>query len=164
MLLVGSKPTGTFQTEVPTISSCFYTLIPNWSPMSILNATTLGGSLTCKDVAASIRWYEQVLGFTVAFPFEHDGKLVGAIISAGDIRLVLNQDDGALGWDRIKGQGQYLQINVASADDVDAAAERIRAADGTLIDEPADRPWGARMFNFRDPDGFKLGISTPLDG
>jgi uncharacterized glyoxalase superfamily protein PhnB len=130
--------------------------------MSILNATTLGSSLTCKDVAASIHWYEQVLGFTVAFPFEHDGKLVGAVITAGDIRIILNQDDGALGWDRIKGQGHYLQINVASAADVDAAAERIRAADGTLIDEPADRSWGARMFQFKDPDGFKLGVSTPL--
>ncbi|MBX3147445.1 MAG: VOC family protein [Gemmatimonadales bacterium] len=132
--------------------------------MSALNATTLGCSITCKDVAASIRWYEQALGFTVAFPFESDGKLVGAVIVAGDIRIVLNQDDGALGWDRIKGQGFYLQINVKSPADVDAAAERIKTAGGTLIDEPADRPWGARMFQFRDPDGFKLGVSTPLGG
>jgi len=130
--------------------------------MPNLNATTLGCSLTCKDVEASIRWYEQVLGFNVAFSFEHAGKVVGAVIVAGDIRIVLNQDDGALGWDRIKGQGFYLQINVASAADVDAAAERIRAAGGTLIDEPSDRPWGARMFQFRDRDGFKLGVSTPL--
>jgi uncharacterized glyoxalase superfamily protein PhnB len=132
--------------------------------MSSLNATTLGCSMTCKDIAASIRWYEQVLGFQVAFSFEKEGKVAGAAIVAGDIRILLNQDDGALGWDRIKGQGFYLQINVASPADVDAAAERIRAAGGNLIDEPADRPWGARMFQFRDPDGFKLGVSTPLGG
>ena len=77
---------------------------------------------------------------------------------------MLNQDDGQLGWDRIKGQGFYLQINVAAPADVDAAAERIKAAGGTLLNEPADRPWGARMFMFRDPDGFKLGVSTPLNG
>jgi len=130
-----------------------------------LNATNLGCSLTCKDVAASIRWYEQVLGFTAAFPFEQDGKLLGAVMTAGDIRIVLNQDDGKLGWDRIKGQGLYLQINVAGAADVDAAAARIRSAEGgSLINEPEDRPWGARMFYFRDPDGFKLGVSTPLQG
>ena len=46
----------------------------------------------------------------------------------------------------------------------DAAAARIKAAGGALIDEPADRPWGVRMFQFRDPDGFKLGVSTPLAG
>lgn len=132
--------------------------------MPTLNATTLGCSLTCKDVAASIRWYEQVLGFEIAFSFDKEGKIAGAAMVAGDIRILLNQDDGALGWERIKGQGLYLQINVGSAADVDAAAERIRAAGGTLIDEPADRPWGVRMFQFRDLDGFKLGVSTPLKG
>ncbi|HXW06993.1 MAG TPA: hypothetical protein VD833_17300 [Vicinamibacterales bacterium] len=33
-----------------------------------------------------------------------------------------------------------------------------------LLGEPADRPWGARMFQFTDLDGFKLGASTPLVG
>lgn len=128
------------------------------------NATTLGCSLTCKDLETAIDFYRDALGFAVDMTFEHEGKLAGAVISAGDIRIVLNQDDGKLGWDRIKGQGFYLQINVAGAADVDAAAERIKAAGGSLIDEPADRPWGARMFQFRDPDGFKLGVSTPLKG
>ena len=129
-----------------------------------LNATTLGCSITCKDLQASIRFYRDAIGFAVAQTFENDGKIAGAIIAAGDCRIVLNQDDGKLGWDRIKGQGFYLQINVAGAADVDAAAERITAAGGTLLDQPADRPWGARMFQFRDLDGFKLGVSTPLPG
>src|SRR5579862_6816085 len=113
------------------------------------NATNLGCSLTCKNIEASIKWYRDVLGFT-AQTFEHDGKVVGAMINAGDIGIVLNQDDGKLGWDRIKGQGFYLQLNVAGPGDVDAAAVRIKAAGGTLLSEPADRPWGARMFQFRD--------------
>ena len=127
-----------------------------------LNATALGCSLTCKEVETSIAFYRDVLGFSVDMTFENEGKLAGAVISAGGIRIVLNQDDGKLGWDRIKGQGFYLQLGVAGAADVDAAAARIKAAGGTLIDEPADRPWGARIFQFRDPDGFKLGVSTPL--
>ncbi len=127
-----------------------------------LNATTLGGSLTCKDLDASIRFYRDAIGFAVAQTYEHDGKVVAAVVEAGDCRLVLNQDDGKLGWDRIKGQGFYLQINVAAPADVDATAARIKAAGGALIDEPADRSWGVRMFQFRDLDGFKLGVSTPL--
>jgi uncharacterized glyoxalase superfamily protein PhnB len=129
-----------------------------------INATNLGCSITCKDVQASIRFYREAIGFAVAFTFEHEGKVAGAVVTAGDCRIVLNQDDGKMGWDRVKGQGFYLQINVAGAADVDAAAARIKAAGGTLIDEPADRPWGARMFQFKDPDGFKLGVSTPLAG
>jgi len=128
------------------------------------NATTLGCSLTCKNLDSAIRFYRDAIGFTVEHSFEHEGKVVAAVIAAGDIRIVLNQDDGKLGWDRIKGQGFYLQVNVAAPADVDAAAERIKAAGGSLLNEPADRPWGARMFQFLDPDGFKLGVSTPLAG
>ena len=127
-----------------------------------INATTLGGSLTCKDLEASIRFYRDAIGFAVAQTYENDGKVAAAVVAAGHCQLVLNQDDGKLGWDRIKGQGFYLQINVAALADVDATAARIKAAGGTLIDEPADRPWGVRMFQFRDLDGFKLGVSTPL--
>lgn len=130
--------------------------------MTAINATTLGCSITCKDLDASIRLYRDAIGFTVAHSFERDGKVVAAVIQAGDCRIVLNQDDGKLGWDRVKGQGFYLQINVGTAADVDAAAVRIKSAGAQLIDEPADRPWGVRMFQFRDLDGFKLGVSTPL--
>ena len=127
-----------------------------------LNATNLGCSITCTDLAASIRFYRDAIGFAVAQQFENEGKVVAAVIVAGNIQIVLNQDDGKLGWDRIKGQGCYLQINVPTYADVDGAAERIKANGGTLLSEPADRPWGARMFQFKDLDGFKLGVSTPL--
>lgn len=131
---------------------------------AVLNATTMGGSITVKDLDAAIRWYHDVIGFVVDQTYEHEGKVVAAVISAGDIRLVLNQDNGQLGWDRIKGQGFSIQLNVAAPADVDAAAARIKAAGGALVDEPSDRPWGVRMFQFKDLDGFKLGISTPLKG
>lgn len=129
-----------------------------------IHATNLNCSLTCKDVEASIRFYRDAVGFTVARTFENGGKIAGAVVVAGDCRIVLNQDDGKLGWSRVKGQGFYLQINVAGVADVDAAAARIRAAGGTLLSEPEDRPWGARVFQFHDLDGFKLGVSTPLAG
>jgi len=129
-----------------------------------IRATTLGCSLTCKDLEASIRFYRDAIGFTVATTFEREGKVATAVMTAGDCRIVLNQDDGKLGWDRIKGQGFYVQINVVAPADVDAAAARIQAAGGTLLGEPADREWGARMFVFKDLDGFKLGVSTPLVG
>ena len=127
-----------------------------------INATTLGCSITCKDLEAWIRFYRDAIGFAVLQNYEHEGKVVAAVLGATDCRIVLNQDDGKLGWDRIKGQGFYLQFNVAGLADVDAAAARIKAAGGTLIDEPANRDWGVRMFQFRDLDGFKLGVSTPL--
>lgn len=129
-----------------------------------INMTNLGCSITCKDIEASIRFYRDAIGFAVEQTFDREGKVVAAVVGAGSCHIVLNQDDGKLGWERIKGQGIYLQLNVVSAADVDAAATRITAAGGTLLNQPADRPWGARMFQFLDLDGFKFGVSTPLAG
>jgi uncharacterized glyoxalase superfamily protein PhnB len=129
-----------------------------------LNATTLGCSITCKDLDASLRFYRDGIGFAVGQTYERDGKVVAAVVTSGNCAIVLNQDDGKLGWDRIKGQGFYLQINVAAPADVDAAAERVAAAGGEILSPPADRAWGVRMFQVRDIDGFKLGVSTPLAG
>lgn len=129
---------------------------------AVIKATHLSCSLTCKDLAASMRFFREAVGFGVAATYETEGKVTTAVIVAGNCQIVLNQDDGKLGWDRIKGQGFYLQINVQDAAEVDATAARIKAAGGTLTDEPADRPWGVRMFQFKDIDGFKFGVSTPL--
>lgn len=129
---------------------------------AVLNATNLSCSITCKDLEASIRFYRDAIGFEVTRTYENEGKVVAADVAAGDCRIILTQDDGKMGWDRIKGQGFYLQINVAGAADVDATAARITAAGGALLSEPADREWGVRMFQFKDLDGFKLGVSTPL--
>ena len=134
------------------------------APTVSIDVTAMGCSITCKDLEASIRFYRDAIGFGVAQTYEREGKVATAIIVSGNSSIVLNQDDGKLGWDRTKGQGFYLQLNVASAAEVDAAAARIKAAGFTLLDEPADRPWGARMFQFNDLDGFKLGVSTPLAG
>ena len=134
------------------------------STSAAINATNLGCSLTCKDIEASIRFYLDAIGFAVEQSFTHEDKVVAAVVVAGDCRLVLNQDNGKLGWDRIKGQGFFLQINVANVADVDAAADRIKATGAALLSEPADRPWGVRMFQFNDLDGFKLGVSSPLAG
>ena len=81
-----------------------------------INATNLGCSITCKDLEASIRFYRDAIGFAVAQTFENEGKVVAAVVAAGDCSIVLNQDDGKRGWDRIKGKGFYLQVNGRALD------------------------------------------------
>ena len=86
------------------------------NPSAAINATTLGCSITCKDLDASIRFYRDAIGFGVAQTYEHEGKVVAAVVGAGNISIVLNQDDGKLGWDRIKGQGFYLPVSYTHLD------------------------------------------------
>ncbi|MEX2584158.1 MAG: VOC family protein [Gemmatimonadota bacterium] len=120
-------------------------------------ATALSASLTVNDVHTSLTWYRQ-LGFVVDRKHEHEGRLLAVSLVAGAVRILLNQDDGEKGWQRVKGEGFSLQITTAQ--DVDAIADRIRSRGFTLASEPADMPWGARMFRLQDPDGFKLAISS----
>jgi len=126
---------------------------------SALQAESLMVSLTVKDLMASRKWYHEVVGFAVENEYEHEGVLRAIALRAGKVRVLLNQDDGAKGWDRKKGDGMSMTI---TTDDVDGAAARIKAAGGTLGAEPEDKPWGARMFPVTDPDGFRFAISTPI--
>ena len=121
-------------------------------------ARALQVSLTVSDVEASLAWYCDVIGFTVDRRHERNGKLAGVSIKAGDVRILLNQDDFAKGKERTKGEGFSMQI--VTAQNVDDIAQRIRDHGGTLATEPADMPWGARVFRVLDPDGFKIAIAT----
>jgi uncharacterized glyoxalase superfamily protein PhnB len=123
-----------------------------------LDGRTLSASLTVKDVHQSMTWYHDVMGFTIDGRHEREGVLRAVSLRAGDVRIVIGQDDGAKGWDRIKGEG--FSLMVTTAQDINALAARIKARGGTLDSEPADMPWGARVFRLRDPDGFRLAISS----
>ena len=115
-------------------------------------------SLTVKDIQQSLAWYTDVVGFTVNQKHERDGQLRAVSLEAGDVRILIGQDDGAMGWTRVKGEGFSLQLTTSQ--DIDEIANGIKARGGTLASEPVDTPWGARVFRLVDPDGYKLAISS----
>ena len=123
------------------------------------HATMFAISITVKDLGKSLAWYQEVLGFTIERKIEREGKLRGVALKAGDVRLSINQDDGAKGWNRVKGEGFSLRITTNQ--NIDELAKRIKEHGGTLESEPTDTPWGSRLFSLKDPDGFKLVISSP---
>lgn len=122
-----------------------------------LQAKSIGPSFTVDDLERSIRFYEGV-GFGVEERWEEDGVLQGVMLRAGAARIGLSQDDWGKGRDRVKGVG--MRIFVGTAQDIDALAERAKAAGVSLDAEPHDTPWGARAFGVTDPDGFMLTISS----
>jgi len=122
-----------------------------------MNANALSVSLTVKDVRASLAWYRDVLGFAIAQEYERGGALRAVSLSAGVARLLLSQDDGAKGSDRAKGEG--ISFMLTTAESIDAIATRAKAAGAVLDSEPADA-FGRRAFRLRDPDGFRIAISS----
>jgi uncharacterized glyoxalase superfamily protein PhnB len=123
-----------------------------------LVAQSLQASLTVADVRRSVDWYRDVLGFSIDQEHEREGRLVAVSLKAGTIRILLTQEDGAKGADRIKGLGFSLQITTAQ--DIDALASNAKRAGATLDTEPTDA-WGVRVFRLRDLDGFRLVFASP---
>ncbi len=82
---------------------------------------------------------------------------MAASLKAGSVQVLLTQDDGAKGAERQKGEGISLQFTTSQ--NIDELAQQIKERGGTLATEPADA-MGARVFRLRDPDGFKLVISS----
>jgi len=87
------------------------------------SARNLQASLTVKDLETSLAWYRDVVGFAVDQKHERAGKLMAVSLKAGDVRILINQDDGAKGLDRVKGEGFSLQFTTDQ--NVDEIASRI---------------------------------------
>lgn len=132
--------------------------VPRKQPESF-RARSLAASLTVNDLERSLAFYRDVLGFTEDRRHERDGKLVAVSLKAGDVELLLGQDDGKKGMDRVKGVGFSMQFTTAQ--DIDALAAQVKARGGTLASEPHPLPWGARVFRVQDPDGFMLVFTSP---
>ena len=123
-----------------------------------MNGSALSASLTVNDLDKSLAWYTDVLGFAVDRRHEREGKLMAVSLQGGDVRLLLNQDDGKKGLDRAKGEGFSLMIT--TGENIDDIANGIKSRGGTLDLEPTDMPWGKRVFRLHDPDGFRFAVSS----
>ena len=129
------------------------------SSTATLNGKTVMPSLTVNNLQQSLDFFGG-LGFEIEDRWEENGKLLGAMLKAGEARLGLSQDDGKKGANRVKGVG--MRIYVEAADDIDQVAARAKASGITLTKEPHDTEWGTRAFEVTEPSGFLLTIaSTP---
>ena len=119
----------------------------------------MGAGITANDAAASIKWYCDVLGFSLKERWEHEGVFLGGSVVHGDVAVNIGQDDWKLGRDRKKGQG--VRFFITTADNIDAYAKAITSRGQTLEHEPKDE-WGFRAFSVADPDGYKITFLKPL--
>ena len=127
---------------------------------STLQAKTLMPTLTVNDLQASIRFFEG-LGFGAGERWEHEGKLLGVTMQAGDLEVGLSQDDWKMGRDRQKGVG--LRFYISTTQNIDELAARAKK-NGVALDKDAhDTQWGARAFDVTEPSGFKFTIASHVD-
>jgi uncharacterized glyoxalase superfamily protein PhnB len=108
------------------------------------------------DVEAAARFLQTAFGFTLAFTSpDPEGGLAHAQLTHGATLLMLGHAGGgglglatsARGLPKLHA-GVYVFV-----DDVDAHCKRAREAGAKVMIEPADQPWGDRMYCAMDPEG-----------
>ena len=135
-------------------------IFPRQQPET-LRLRGLSAGLTVDDLARSMRFWVDGLGFYVKERWERNGVLGAVSLVAGGSEVNLSQDDWAKGRGRLKGIG--VRLYAETTEDLAVLAERVRRR-GVPAAGPVVAPWGARVLHFNDPDGFQLTIFQEMGG
>jgi uncharacterized glyoxalase superfamily protein PhnB len=106
--------------------------------------------LSVDDVDRAVDFYCSTLGFEKAYAFEQDGETAFAFLTLEPL---------GIGLARRAPDAPEVALWIY-ADDVDAAAERLRSAGAEEIASPADQEWGERLCTFRDADGHLIHVGS----
>jgi catechol 2,3-dioxygenase-like lactoylglutathione lyase family enzyme len=123
-------------------------------------ATLLGGhvqifniiaQLRTTDLAASIRFYTALPGFTLAFQYEDFYAGIRAGRQLFHLKLVDVKDSSI----DVVARDEHFHLYFETAD-VNAAADACRRAGVALMTDIHQTPWGTREFVVRDDQGHTL--------
>jgi uncharacterized glyoxalase superfamily protein PhnB len=111
------------------------------------------------DVAATMRWYEQNLGFE-AFPFPAAPPHAFCVLVQGAIEIMLQRVAGQPKLEVYRQRPGGVWHAYLRVEGVHALYEQVRARPEVVIVEPIRRqPYGDTEFVVADPDGHLLVFS-----
>lgn len=122
-----------------------------------------------RDVEASSRWYQEVLGLKSGHGGPDYEMLFAGAPHASPLSLQLHRWDaeehGYLGTpNRDRGNGVSLWFEAADRAALDATLERARQVGAEVMEEPHWNPLAHHHeFAMQDPDGYVLVVATPFE-
>lgn len=122
--------------------------------------------LNVRDVERSLEFYKGVFGFSVLSKWESDGRLAWVRIGSERVELMLNRSEVAANDEeasiRRKKSGAFSDVVLYfEVPDVDALHAKLKNM-GILATPPFDNQSGTREMHARDPDGYQLSFTSPL--
>jgi catechol 2,3-dioxygenase-like lactoylglutathione lyase family enzyme len=106
--------------------------------------------VSVEDLDRSLRLYRDALGLTESYRLDELAML--RVAPAGP-EVMLHQRPPTAG---------LASVAIGyTVDDVDAATLAAVAAGATIVDPPADEPWGERQSVLTDPDGHVICLVSP---
>ena len=133
--------------------------------LSAMTVTISAMFIPVSDPDAALGFYRDALGLEVRVDVSNAGFRWVTVGAPGqDVDIVLFQPHGG----RSQAEGDALlslvlqgslQAAIFRSDDLGATFEQVRASGAEILEEPADRPWGARDCAVRDPSGNLVRIA-----
>jgi predicted enzyme related to lactoylglutathione lyase len=114
--------------------------------------------LISNNVLKLVDFYEKLFGVNASVKGEHHSS-----INIGGLWLTIDAAgiaDGAEVFSYVNGNASDNTLICFNVDDVDAEYARVVAFGATALNQPTTHPWGARSFQFRDPDGNIINFRT----
>lgn len=109
------------------------------------------------DISATIRWYEEQLGF-VADPFPDREPYVFAILSRDDVEIFLQRFQGYQKPDLYNARPGGVWDAYIRTEGVEDLYESV-SAEAEIIQPLRRQPYGAWEFEVKDPNGYVLVFS-----
>ena len=117
--------------------------------------------LSVADLDRSVAFYGSVLGGEETYRFPAEGTPDFIVLRIGTSDIGLAQVGGAPplhGQPLRPASGHRIELCVY-VDDVDEAAEALRALGAMVVLDPVDQPWGERVAYVEDPDGYLVMLT-----
>jgi uncharacterized glyoxalase superfamily protein PhnB len=113
--------------------------------------------IATEDVAASVDYFVRKLGFDSDFRWGDPPVYAG--VRAGEVEIYFTHDPATSRAIRERGLAPDLFLWVNDVDDIYA---RHRANGAEIVEDLAERPWGARQYVVREPNGYHLKIAQAV--
>jgi catechol 2,3-dioxygenase-like lactoylglutathione lyase family enzyme len=117
-------------------------------------------NLVVRDIARSVEFY-RLLGWEAEVQGPH------ASIRFGHFDIELDEYEFAVQWNRGKptpaGGSGVLCVTVPERSSVDSLLRTVVAAGHPVVQKPYDAFWGSRFAVVADPDGYQIGLMSPIE-
>jgi uncharacterized glyoxalase superfamily protein PhnB len=124
--------------------------------MAEVPAVSLAPYLFYEDVAGAARFLQEAFGFTLGFtsPDPGGGLAHAQLLHASGLIMLGHAGGGGLGLvKKASALGALHAAVYVFVENVDAHCRRATDAGAKVLLQPADQPWGDRMYCATDPEG-----------
>ncbi len=126
--------------------------------MTIHNFSSAVPVIATRNVPETVAYFEKILGFEQQWIWGEPPVYAGMKAGTAMLYVSLDVELASAIHERRLGPDLFLWVN-----DIDSVYRQHRANGAEIEEELGERPWGARQYVVREPNGYKLKVAESTD-